>query len=360
MSVREVPLVQLGVGGVGRALLRQILENRARHAEALGVRFLLLGLADRDGFLWEPEGLPDGELARIVEAKAQGGRLRELGRGRAGPLEPERLEEIEGTGIVVDVTASEGTLPLLLRARGRGWGIVLANKLPLTASYEAFRSLASGGRTRFETTVAAALPVISTLQTFLLDTGDRVRRIRGCVSGTLNLVCERLERGERLSAIVTEARAHGHTEPDPREDLSGRDAARKALILARLLGYPLELSDVEAEGLYPAEWDALGGDEFLARLPELDEEYRGRAEEARARGQRLRYVMDIEEGRCRVGLKALDPEDELLRPGPADSVVAFYTERYGRSPLIVRGKGSGPELTASGVLADLLELAQRV
>ncbi len=327
------------------------------------MRWEYVALADRDGLVFEPQGLSDDALARLVEAKDRGGKLQTLEGGRPWSGDPALLEGIDAAfGVVVDVTASAETVPLLLRAVERGWGVVLANKLPLAGPLNVFRTLTQSPRTRFETTVAAALPVISTLRTFLLDTGDRVQRIRGCVSGTLNLVCQRLEQGERLSRIVREARAHGHTEPDPREDLAGRDAARKALILARLLGQPLELEDVAVEGLYPAEWDALGVEEFLERLPELDARYLELAEEARSRGRTLRYVIEVEaeaaEGRCRARLESLAPEDELLRPGVADSVVAFYTERYASGPLIVRGKGSGPELTASGVLADLLLLGQ--
>ena len=357
MNARTIPLVQLGLGGVGRALVRQILQTRERHAQALGVRLEYVALADRDGLVLDPKGLSDDKLIQLVEAKGRGRGLRELEGGRPWAADPSLLEEIDaGSGIVVDVTASSETIPLLLQAVERGWGIVLANKLPLAGPYDVFQKLVSSRRTRFETTVAAALPIISTLQTFLLDTGDRVEKIRGCVSGTLNILCQRLERGERLSEIVRDARAHGHTEPDPREDLAGRDAARKALILARLLGYPLELDDVEVEGLYPAEWDALDVETFMERLQELDARYHELAEEARAQGRKLRYVIEVTEGRCRARLESLEPQDELLRPGIADSVVAFYTERYGDGPLIVRGRGSGPELTASGVLADLLML----
>jgi len=321
----------------------------------LGLRLEYVALADRDGLLFDPQGIPDGKLEKIVEAKARGARLRGLEGGRPWACDPQWLEEIgDENAIVVDVTASEATVPLLLQARRRDWGVVLANKRPLAGSYDVFERLVSSVKTRFETTVAAALPVISTLQTFLLDTGDRVERIRGCVSGTLNLVCERLERGEKFSKIVKDAKAHGHTEPDPREDLSGRDAARKALILARLLGRRLELSDVEVEPLYPSEWDSLTVEEFLERLKQLDERYAQLSREARTKGLKLRYVIEVSERLCRVGLQKLSLGSELLRPSGADSVVIFETDRYYKSPLIVRGAGSGPELTASGVLADIL------
>lgn len=358
MNVKRVPLVQLGIGGVGRALVQQVLVNRRRHAERLGVRLNYVALTDRSGAMANASGLADERLASVVQAKRRGAQLTALG-GGARSDEPTLLDLLDDGGIVIDVTASAETLPLLREARKRDLGIVLANKLPLAGAYETFRELTVTRKTRFETTVAAALPVISTLQSYLLDTGDEIKIIRGCVSGTLNLVCRRLEQGEKLSQIVKDARAHGHTEPDPREDLAGRDAARKALILARVLGQRLEFQDVEVEPLYPAEMDALDVEAFLERLGELDAPYAELSQEAREAGRKLRYVIDIEvsSGCCRARLEQLAPDDELLRPGVADSAVAFTTERYSHNALIVSGKGSGPALTASGVLADVLMLA---
>ncbi len=357
----EVPIIQLGLGSVGRALVNQIVANRKLRDERFDVARSLkyIAIADRDGVVLNKQGIPDEQLAKIVEMKAQGSRLRDVEGGQSWNGETSLLDACESpTAVVVDASASEITVTTLLEARAREHRIVLANKLPLTGPYEIFRELTSSRRVRFETTVGAALPVISTLQSFLLDTGDTVRRIRGCVSGTLNMVCQRLERAEKLSEIVRDAKAQGHTEPDPREDLGGRDAARKALILARLLGYPLEFKDVEIEPLYPPEMDALSVDEFMKRLSQHDQHFVELAHKAKAQNRKLRYVIEVTEDRCRAHLEQLSLDDELLRPGVADSVVAFETTRYRDSPLIVRGKGSGPELTASGVLADILLLAQ--
>jgi homoserine dehydrogenase len=357
--MKKISMVQLGVGGVGRALVRQIRANRERHADQLGLSLQYTAIADRDGAVMNNEGLPTEQLTKLIEAKAKGARLRDLADGQTWDGGASLLDACESSNaIVVDVSASEATVPILREARGRGFGIVLANKLPLAGPYEIFRELTSSRRTRFETTVGAALPVISTLQSFLLDTGDAVRRIRGCVSGTLNMICQRLEKAEKLSQIVRDAKAHGHTEPDPREDLGGRDAARKALILARMMGCPLEFKDVEIEPLYPSEMDALSVDEFMKRLSEHDRHFVELAGQAKARSRKLRYVIEVAEDHCRARLEQLSLDDELLRPGVADSVLAFETARYRDSALIIRGQGSGPELTASGVLADILLLAQ--
>ena len=356
---KRIALIQLGLGGVGRALVRQILAQRSYHAQRLGLSLRYIALADRDGIVINRDGLSDAMLKEIVAAKAQGARLRALPQGRPWDSSSDILEELfEPDTIVVDVTATEATVPVLRAACARGLGIVLANKLPLAGPYELFRELTANPKARFETTVGGALPIIVTVQSFLLDTGDAVQKIRGCLSGTLNMLCERLEQGQRFSQIVREARARGRTEPDPREDLSGRDAARKALILARLLGYPLEFADVSRESLYPPEWDALSVEDFLARLSEHDARWAELSRDVQARGERLRYVVEVTEGRCQARLERLKSDDELVRPGGADSVVAVQTARYRESSLIIRGKGSGPELTASGVLADILILAR--
>lgn len=357
---QAISVVLLGAGGVGQALLRQMMATRQRHAERLGVRFDVVAVTDRDGVATAESGLTEDALAELIDAKAQGARLKDQPNGRVWHGDASLLDEVAAPAVLVDASATDATIPLLLRARRRHWGLVLANKIPLAGPWETFQELASSPRTRFETTVAAALPVLSTLQTYLLDTGDRVTRARGCVSGTLNIVCRRLEAGETMSEIVTDARAHGHTEPDPRDDLAGRDAARKALILARLMGHCRDFEDVEVEPLYPSEMEELAVDDFMAHLTEMDIPYRELSKEALAAGRSLRYVIEVTPETCRARLEQLEPHDDLVRPGASDSVVALTSERYHDDALIVRGMGSGPDLTASGVLADLLTLAAQM
>jgi homoserine dehydrogenase len=352
-------IILLGTGGVGRALLNQIISNREMHAKQLGVQLDVVALTDSSGVVFDESNLSDDSLKSFIDLKEQGGAFS----SSKNSMESSQLEDLVSKfnpqdTCFVDVTASDAYVSTLLSARQHNCSIVLANKLPLAGPFAQFKDLTSSRKTKFETTVAAALPVISTLQSYLLDTGDRVKSIQGCVSGTLNMVCQKLEAGEKISEIIRDAKAHGHTEPDPREDLGGRDAARKALILARLLGYELEYSDVEAEALYPSEWDALSVDEFMGRLPELDDKYREISKNAISKNLRLRYVIDVSEGQCKAGLQSLNPEDDIIRASVADSVVAFESDRYPGNPLIIRGRGSGPRLTASGVLSDILILSQ--
>ncbi|MFQ6058171.1 MAG: homoserine dehydrogenase [Anaerolineae bacterium] len=353
-----MPIIQFGVGNVGRALIQQVVDNRARH-EQLGLRLQVVALCDHDGAVVQERGLADEQLEAILRAKARGTRLRHLEWGYYQD-DLTAIVDVAGTNeaIVVDVTASDQTIPALLAALERGYGLVLANKLPLAGSYPLFQQLTAGRGTRYETTVGAGLPVVATLQT-LLDTGDTVERIQGCLSGTVGFICARLEAGEPFSAAVREARARGYTEPDPREDLAGYDAARKALILARMLGYPLELEDVAVERLYPPHMDALSVEEFMSQVEALDAEYAERAAQVRDSGQRLRYVAEVVEGHCRVELQAVPPDSRLAHIQASDSIVLFQTARYHENPLTISGRGAGPEVTAAGVLGDILALAHR-
>ena len=356
---KNIYIVQLGVGGVGRALIQQVIDNRERHLNQLGIRLKHIALTDSSGLAFNSAGFSDVELGQMIEVKSNQGRISEKSWGEKWDGTVDFVDRIESEHvIVVDVTASDGTIPILREVRARDWGIVLANKLPLAASLKVFQELTSSRKTKYETTVAAALPIISTLQSYLLDTGDPVQSLRGCVSGTLNIICQRLEAGEKFSEIIRDCKAHGHTEPDPREDIGGRDSARKALILARLLDYPIEFWDVEAESLYPSEWDSLTVGQFMERLPELDEQYAALSNQTASEKKNLRYLIEVADGRCSAALKSLSPDDDIIRKSLADSVVAFTSERYSEHPMLIRGRGSGPRLTASGVLADVLQIAQ--
>jgi homoserine dehydrogenase len=260
---------------------------------------------------------------------------------------------------LIDTTASSETLPHLKAALKRGGSVVMSNKKPIAGTQDDFDELRQLGDDRlfYETTVGAGLPVIETLKS-LLATGDEVTQIEGCFSGTLGFIFSQLESGQTFSQAVTEAARLGFTEPDPRDDLSGVDVARKALILSRLLGRRLELSDIKLEGLYPPELQKLSIPDFTAALPKLDANFSKQLAEARAAGQTLRFVATLSQKSCAVGLKRVDITSDLGALRGPDNIVVIKSTRYSDNPLAIKGPGAGVEVTAAGVFADILKAAE--
>ncbi|MCI0674092.1 MAG: bifunctional aspartate kinase/homoserine dehydrogenase I, partial [Myxococcaceae bacterium] len=272
--------------------------------------------------------------------------------------------------VLVDCTAADGMEATYHDAFARGIHVVAANKKPLALPWAERESLLAAARRHhrtyhYETTVGASLPVIDTLAN-LVRTGDTVRLVEGALSGTLGFLSDAVTRGVPLSAAVREARERGYSEPHPREDLSGMDVRRKALILARELGLALDLDDVEVEPFVPAALLAEDSPEaFLASLERLDREVEERVRALQSEGRVLRYLARIDPaahgtGRptVKVGPVGVDRGHPAAHLKGAEALVAFTTERHREFPLLVRGAGAGGEVTASGVLADVLRIAQ--
>lgn len=361
MSVIGVPVVLLGPGGVGRAWLRQLTESREGLAARRGMRLDVVAVADSTGALRAPvRVLDDAALDALRVAKAEGAALADLPEGRPVGEPAALLDRLDlPPAVVVDCTATASVTPALVAAVDRGWSVALANKIPLTGSLDVFEALTTSGRARWEATVGSGVPVIATLQR-LLDAEDRVARIAGTFSGSLNFVVAELRQGHRFGAIVHEARARGFFEPDPRVDLGGVDMARKALILARMLGWPLSLEDVALEGLYPAEMDALSVDAFVAESGRLDGDLAHRVAAAEAEGAVLRYAAEIEGGACRVGPVVVPTASPLGRLQGTDNLIEYHTRWYAERPLVLQGRGAGVDATAAGVMADVVALAARI
>lgn len=350
----ELPIILLGLGNVGGTLLRQILETRQGLAQRVGLRLVPIALADISGLLFDADGLPEEALRQALHAVSSGRLLDAMPGIR--PLD-DIYTALRPDAILADLTASPKTAPTLRAALETGCGIVLANKIPLATPWTEARTFFEYPRLRYEVTVGAGLPVIAGLR-YLLDTGDQITAIEGCLSGTLGYLCTELERGTPYSTAVAQARALGYTEPDPRDDLSGKDVARKALILARTAGWPLEEHDLSIEPLYPAALAGLSVDEFMATLPTVDVEYTARVEQARIEGKVLRYMARVGPTGGAVGSVAA-PKDSPLGAlqGPAN-YISLHTARYDTVPMVFSGPGAGREVTAAGVLWDIIELGR--
>jgi aspartokinase/homoserine dehydrogenase 1 len=262
--------------------------------------------------------------------------------------------------VIVDVTSDE-TGDLLRAALGHGFDVVLANKKPLAGSWRSYADLleataAGGRRLRYEATVGAGLPIIDTFEK-LVETGDRVLRIEGCVSGTLMYVVSAVSAGTPFSVAVREAVERGYTEPDPRDDLSGQDAGRKALILARLLGY--RGASPTPDDLVPRSLKKLSIPEFMTRMPTLDADWAARTKREAAEGRVLRYVVTATARGVSARLTAVSVDSPIGALQGTRNLVAFTTKRYRTEPLVISGPGAGAEVTAAGILNDVYSLAAR-
>ncbi|RPI06491.1 MAG: homoserine dehydrogenase [Ignavibacteriae bacterium] len=350
---RPVPFILLGLGPVGRTLVRQILDTHKAVAQRTGFQFVLVGIADSSGLMLEREGIPEEMLLKILQDTDERRKLNGV-----IDLHPHtKLNEVYRPGmIVIDATHSTDAVPRLKDAVEAGCGIVMANKVPLAGEWAKAKWFYDHPLIRYEATVGAGLPIISTLR-YLLDTGDEITSIEASVSGTLGFLCTALELGLPYSVAVANARNLGYTELDPRDDLSGYDIVRKALILARTAGWPLEMNSLSSEPMYPPTWISQTVEDFMKALPSLDEIYAAQVRLAQNEGKSLRYVAHLTSKGGRVGLTPVARDGYIgSKSGPVNSV-AIYTHRYRELPLVISGPGAGPEIKAAGVMEDMLQLA---
>lgn len=350
----------LGFGRIGRSFAELV-----NDLPASGPKVRIVAVADRSGVVFDPAGLSSHRLTTIAREKAKGHALKHMDHGRAQRAEDAvagALAHALSHPVLVDMTADD-TLPILHAALTHGMDVVLANKKPLagsTTSAEALASLAAGHgrRIRHEATVGAGLPVMDTFAK-LKETGDEVLGIEGCLSGTLGFLLSELEKGKSFSQALTAAINAGYTEPDPRDDLSGADVARKALILGRLMGFRGEPASVVTESLVPESARKLSVKQYLAQLSNYDAEWAEKIRTAKAKGQVYRYIATVTPRRLRVGLTAVHADSPFAGLRGTDNQIVFTTARYREHPLVIRGPGAGPVVTAAGVLNDVLALARR-
>ncbi len=356
--MKQVPLIIFGAGKVGRALVRQLSESADLHRDRDRLNFRIVAWCDREGAVVDEDGLSAETLATITAAMADGTAFpwSEYGNEQDDLTAIVDVAGLDGS-IVVDVTASEATVPALTLALRRGYGAATANKIPLTGPQAVFDRLTASGRFGYETTVGSAVPIIAATQG-LVRAADRVDTVQGALSGTLGFLCTGLQAGRPFSALVEEAMRRGYTEPDPRIDLGGVDVARKALILARTLGWKIELADVTVESLVPPDLAELPLAYFLARLPELDAGFAAQVAEATVEDKVLRYVAELRDGKATVGLRAVPRNTALGQLQGNDNLVAFHTRYYPDTPLVLQGRGAGVEAAAAGVHADIVALAR--
>jgi aspartokinase/homoserine dehydrogenase 1 len=353
LSPNTLSIGLIGPGTVGRVLLEQIAGQVGR-LRSLNVDLRVRAIATSKRMLLEAAEI---DLLNWPAALA----------ARGVPLDLDKFAQHVRSDYIPHTVIIDCTASATIAGHYRDWlatgiHLVTPNKKANSGPLPYYRAIqearrAAGSHYLYEATVGAGLPIIQTLQD-LRETGDEITSIEGIFSGTLAYLFNVFDGSEPFSSIVRTAKQKGYTEPDPRDDLSGVDVARKLIILAREIGLVLELADVTIEGLVPDAVQSCGIEEFMSRLPEFDAAMSDTLASARAAGQVLRYVGRIDAlGKATVGLTRLDARHAFANIALTDNVVRFATRRYCDNPLIVQGPGAGPEVTAGGVFSDLLRLA---
>lgn len=339
----------VGPGLVGSALLRQMhkLQKKATSAD-----LQLQGLANSRRMVFAGQGVALTRWKTTLQKSTE-------------RMDPTRfvervLQSRGGRRVFVDCTASEALVPFYATLLRAGVAVVTPNKRANSGTLALYRELRQAARFggtsfRYETNVGAGLPVLSTLQD-LLASGDEVLQLEAVLSGSLSYIFNSFDGRQPFSDIVRSAQKKGYTEPDPRDDLNGLDVARKLLILAREMGLACEFSDVEVENILPAACrKAASVADFFTALDKSNEHFDALRRKAEVQGKVLRYVARIEQGRLRVALHAVGQQHPFFSLKGTENMVVFTTKRYRRDPLVIKGPGAGAEVTAAGVLADVLK-----
>ncbi|HUN76630.1 MAG TPA: bifunctional aspartate kinase/homoserine dehydrogenase I [Steroidobacteraceae bacterium] len=354
LSPHTLSIGIIGPGTVGQVLLDQLASQSERLRREFQLDLRVRGILSSSRMLLAESAVDLSSWRQVLEQSSQPANL-------ARYLEHVRVDYLPHT-VLIDCTASEEVARNYRDWLARGIHIVTPNKKANSASWESYRALQEARRSGrahylYEATVGAGLPIIQTLRD-LRATGDEIVSIEGILSGTLAYLFNVYDGSTAFSEIVRDAKQRGYTEPDPRDDLSGMDFARKLIILGREMGLALELGDVRIESLVPEGLGAGSIEHFMRELPRHDAAMRDRLESARRRGNVLRYVGKLTaDGQATVGVTEVDTKHALANIALTDNVVRFATERYCDNPLIVQGPGAGPAVTAGGVFADLVRLA---
>ncbi|MFD1819102.1 aspartate kinase [Pseudarcicella hirudinis] len=352
-SVKTLNLFLVGTGLIGKALLNQLQGQGNYLSKYKGLKVNLVGVMNSRKMFIEEQGIPMENWTEELNAKGKPAELWMF------VEEAKRLNL--PNSVFADCTADKQIHNYYLGLFESNISVVTPNKVANSGKYEDYAllhrtALKKGVKFLYETNVGAGLPVINTLQG-LISSGDRFERIEGVLSGTLSYIFNNFKKGTKFADIVREAKAKGYTEPDPREDLSGMDVARKILILGREIGLKIEPEDVTIHKLLPENCEkAPTVDEFFEQLEVSNTYFEKMVDEAEARGEVLRFIATLEDNKINIGVRSINNRHPFYMMDGADNVISFTTKRYSDRPLVIKGPGAGAEVTASGVFADIVAI----
>lgn len=341
-----------GVGTVGGQLLEQIHNQYEELKRTKRLKLNVVGIATSKKALFNSDGI---DLANYRELLADANESNE------SKLRDAIIEMNCFNSVFVDCTASKEVAEIYQPLLEHNISVIAANKIAASSSYEKYArlketALARGVFFRYETNVGAGLPIIGTIND-LRNSGDVILKIEAVLSGTLNFIFNEISADVTLSEAVRRAKEQGYSEPDPRIDLSGKDVIRKLVILAREAGYKVEKTDVEAHLFIPDEFFEGSIEEFWKNLPKLDADFEARRKQLDAEGKRWRFVATFDHGKLSVALKEVDRTHSFYNLQGSNNIVALTTERYREYPMLIQGYGAGASVTAAGVFANIMSIA---
>ena len=341
-----------GVGTVGGQLLEQIHDQYEELKRTKRLKLNVVGIATSKKALFNRDGI---DLANYREL------LADAPESNDKKLRDAIIEMNCFNSVFVDCTASKDVAEIYQPLLEHNISVIAANKIAASSSYEKYAllketALARGVFFRYETNVGAGLPIIGTIND-LRNSGDVILKIEAVLSGTLNFIFNELSADVTMSEAVRRAKEQGYSEPDPRIDLSGKDVIRKLVILAREAGYKVEKTDVEAHLFIPDEFFEGSIEEFWKNLPQLDADFEARRKQLDAEGKRWRFVATFDHGKLSVALKEVDSTHPFYNLQGSNNIVALTTERYREYPMLIQGYGAGASVTAAGVFANIMSIA---